>query len=302
MKLIGDVDDRDEEADAHDRRQVEFVAPGRRTARGRATRRSTRRARCPTAGSRTPAPATVTMLGSAAPQHVARTDRPLGQPLRAGGADEVVAQHVEDGRAGEAGEQADGVRGEDERRQHQVPERVPNDRPLAGEQGVDRVDAGDVSAAAVPGSSRPLPGNQPRLEDEQVEARRAPARTSASRPRPARRPAGSGPSPCSGGSPRRPRAARRRGSRRRSRGSRARPSRGAPRQVGEHGLVRELRDAEVALQEVPEVGQVLDGQGLVHPPVLVVGGDRLGVGGGHRPEGRQRGSPGRAVSGRTRSA
>ncbi len=51
--------------------------------------------------------------------------------------------------------------------------------------------------------------------------------------------------------------------------------------------MRELRDAEVALDEVPEIRPVLHGERLVHAPVLVVRRHRLGVGGGDGPERRE---------------
>jgi hypothetical protein len=44
-------------------------------------------------------------------------------------------------------------------------------------------------------------------------------------------------------------------------------------EIGEDWLLRELRLTEVAVEQVPEVGPVLDGKGLVHPPAFVVGSD-----------------------------
>ena len=66
---------------------------------------------------------------------------------------------------------------------------------------------------------------------------------------------------------------------------------------------RELRLPEVAVDEVPEVGQVLVRERLVEPVVRAERGDRGGVVGCLLAEVRsRRGRPARAVSGRTRRA
>ena len=75
------------------------------------------------------------------PEHVAEDDGPLGQALGAGGTHVVVVEHLEHRRARVARDQADVVGGEHERRQDEVAERVPGDRPLARSSGVDGVHA-----------------------------------------------------------------------------------------------------------------------------------------------------------------
>ena len=57
---------------------------------------------------------------SAGAQHVTQDDRALRQALGAGGPDVVVADDLEHGRAGEPGEQADGVDGEHQAGQHEM--------------------------------------------------------------------------------------------------------------------------------------------------------------------------------------
>ena len=143
-------------------------------------------------------------------QDVPDDDDPLGQPLRARGADVVVPDHLEHGRAREAGEQADVERRRARAPAGQVVERVPNVDHWPGEQRVDRVEAGDVRrrrhardrAARRPGTSRA--GRRRRR------ARSARARTSASRCPRARRRAARGRSGGCGAAPRRRRARRRR--------------------------------------------------------------------------------------------
>ena len=66
----------------------------------------------------------MTTDGSAAAEDVAEDDDPLRQPFGARGAHVVVADHLEHGRAREARQQADVERGEHERRQHEMVERL----------------------------------------------------------------------------------------------------------------------------------------------------------------------------------
>ena len=128
-------------------------------------------------------PMTVTIDGSAARRMWPNDDRAARQALRAGGADVVLVHHLEHGRARVAREQAHVRSREDDRGQQQVLERVPERRPLTGQQRVHRVHAGDVwrrrrrsaTAASRPGRFRAC--------RRRGRARSAPARRSGPRRR-----------------------------------------------------------------------------------------------------------------------
>ena len=67
-------------------------------------------------------------------------------------------------------------RGEHERGQHHVVDRVPNVDQVAVEQRVDRVGARYVGGGLVPGSSRPPPGTSRPVEEEVEDDQREPER------------------------------------------------------------------------------------------------------------------------------
>jgi hypothetical protein len=78
------------------------------------------------------------------PQDVARDHDPLRKTFRARGANVVIADDLEDGRARVTGEQADVEGSEHERRKHEVVQSLREEPPLTGEQRVDRVQPGFV--------------------------------------------------------------------------------------------------------------------------------------------------------------
>ncbi len=67
-----------------------------------------------------------------------------GSPFARAGAHVVVPHHLEHRRAREPGQEADVEGREDERRQDDVVERLPEESEVAFQQRVDRVQAGDV--------------------------------------------------------------------------------------------------------------------------------------------------------------
>ena len=96
-------------------------------------------------------------------------DDPLRQPLGPGRVDVVLAQLLDQGRPHHPGDDRRSGVAQDDRRQDHVPDRVPERRAAAGQDGVDRVEARRVRRCSTrsPSSERPT-GNQPRPAQKKI--------------------------------------------------------------------------------------------------------------------------------------
>ena len=221
------------------------------------------------------------------PQHVAQQHRATGQALRPGRAHVVLVEHLQHGRAGEPRQQPDGVERQHQGRQHEVRDGVGERRPLPGQQGVHRVEAGHSGGRGVGGREPSGARREVELVGEDVERdHRQPERRhgDAHHRHQAQRAVGEVPAPHGRDDPEADADEDRRHDR--ADGDlQGRGHRGG--QVRDHRAVRLLGLAEVTVHEVGEVGQVLRGQRPVEPVVGAVGRHDRRVGRGLLPQVRR---------------
>ena len=225
-------------------------------------------------------PMTVRIGGDAARSTWPEHNRPFGQALGAGGAHVVVLEHLEHGRTGEACEQPHDRNGQHAGGQDQVLDGVREDMNCAGQQGVERVQAGQVrrrhDARVQPAAARHPPPARKRRRT----APPAPARTTASTSRPATPPAEPGRSAgCDArrpGSQADPEQAREHHRRNRQLSRRAECTQPGRRRTG-RGSAR--RSPMSPCSRFVTVHHILHWQWLIEAVALVVQAHSLGVGG-----------------------
>ena len=227
------------------------------------------------------------MMVSVGRQRVAQRqhppDLPLPQAVRPRGEDVVLVERVEHGGAGHPGDQAQRVRRQRHRREHQVLAARRRGHPVAGEEAC-RASGNPVTCAIglvyfIVLLNWPVAGSRPSRPTKRNWSSRPSQNAGIETPADRQHPDGAvqrSPGPSRGEharAPRRPRGARSMAAKISSRvgGSRS------P-ELREHRLLGRQRVAPVPGEQVPHVAEVLDRQRLVEAELLADPGELLGPG------------------------